>query len=360
METPPAHAFGYQTPCPRLHAAGKRHRRQTQQRRRGYTVDQTMAAYTATARWLLEPTKPLQRTLNWPLHRPIRRTRHRRRRRQHGGTGPHRGGRDIVVADLTDEHKVSLGRRFWSFFQACPVVFRWLARLTMDDCLSGPDDIPTLVNTCKRLRLLELRHCDVVDDAVLEIDALAALDLIRVPKLRRVYCDTWIGDNPPVRFGYVPCLDNIAFGSECLFWQEPFVLSEWLSDARNLSILYLNFRGQKIWVKPEDPKLLSPIFNNLLCWHTCEACECEYGAEKTNVTWETSDFKHHNLSLLEMKGFEVEKRVMQYLRLVIQRAVCLKSICLLEKDPCMECDNVNKHRCLEFFLFFLFYLLKYL
>ncbi len=52
-----------------------------------------------------------------------------------------------------------------------------------------------------------------------------------------------------------------------------------------------------------------------LCRHTCEACECEYGAEKTNVTRKTSDFKHHNLSLLEMKGFEVKKRVMQYLGL---------------------------------------------
>uniref|UniRef100_A0A0D3ELN9 F-box domain-containing protein n=1 Tax=Oryza barthii TaxID=65489 RepID=A0A0D3ELN9_9ORYZ len=339
----------------------------------GYTVDQTMAAY-ATARWLLEPTitTPQRVTkksidlaffLRDPyLHSIGRAVGHA----IDGGGGTEELDltveADIAIADLTDEHKVSLGRRFWSFFQACPVVFRWLTRLTVDDCLSGPDDIPTLVNTCGRLRFLELRHCDVVDDAVLEIDAprsqlvclklhhcnFRRVDLIRVPKLRRVYCDTWIGDNPPVRFGYVPCLDNIAFGSECLFWHEPFVLSQWLSGARSLSISYLNFRGQKIWVKPEDPKLLSPIFGNLrnvhlrnifngcdlnwtlflldaapslnsmyisLCRHTCEACECEYGAEKTNVTRKTSDFKHHNLSLLEMKGFEVEKRVMQYLGL---------------------------------------------
>uniref|UniRef100_A0A0E0FJD7 Uncharacterized protein n=1 Tax=Oryza nivara TaxID=4536 RepID=A0A0E0FJD7_ORYNI len=302
----------------------------------GYTVDQTMAAYTATARWLLEPTitTPQRVTkksidlaffLRDPyLHSIGRAVGHA----IDGGGGSEELDltveADIAVADLTDEHKVSLGRRFWSFFQACPVVFRWLTRLTVDDCLSGPDDIPTLVNTCGRLRFLELRHCDVVDDAVLEIDAprsqlvclklhhcnFRRMDLIQVPKLRRV------------RFGYVPCLGNIAFGSECLFWHEPFVLSQF-------------------GFKPEDPKLLSPIFGNLrdvhlrnifngcdlnwtlflldaapsfnsmyilLCRHTCEACECEYGAEKTNVTRKTSDFKHHNLSLLEMKGFEVEKR----------------------------------------------------
>lgn len=178
----------------------------------GYTVDQTMAAYTATARWLLEPTitTPQRVTkksidlaffLRDPyLHSIGRAVGHA----IDGGGGSEELDltveADIAVADLTDEHKVSLGRRFWSFFQACPVVFRWLTRLTVDDFLSGPDDIPTLVNTCGRLRFLELRHCDVVDDAVLEIDAprsqlvclklhhcnFRRVDLIRVPKLRRV------------------------------------------------------------------------------------------------------------------------------------------------------------------------------
>uniref|UniRef100_I1NLT5 F-box domain-containing protein n=1 Tax=Oryza glaberrima TaxID=4538 RepID=I1NLT5_ORYGL len=188
----------------------------------GYTVDQTMAAY-ATARWLLEPTitTPQRVTkksidlaffLRDPyLHSIGRAVGHA----IDGGGGTEELDltveADIAIADLTDEHKVSLGRRFWSFFQVCPVVFRWLTRLTVDDCLSGPDDIPTLVNTCGRLRFLELRHCDVVDDAVLEIDA---------PRSQLV----------------------------CL------------------KLHHCNFRRVdliRIWVKPEDPKLLSPIFGNL-------------------------------------------------------------------------------------------------
>uniref|UniRef100_A0A0D9W811 At1g61320/AtMIF1 LRR domain-containing protein n=1 Tax=Leersia perrieri TaxID=77586 RepID=A0A0D9W811_9ORYZ len=343
------------------------------------TVDQIMAAYTATARWLLLNPTTTRRVIKkcidlvFFLRDPYL---HSIGQAVESAVGDGTEELDLTVqadiaaAALTDEHSALLGRRFASFFEACPVVFRWLTRLTLEDCLSGPNDIPTLVNTCDRLRFLELRHCDVIDDSVMKIDAprsqlvclklhccnFRRVDLIRVPKLRRVYCDTWIGDSPP----------------------EPFVLSEWLSNARSLSILYLNFRGQKIWVTPEDPKLLSPLFSNLrdvhlrnifqgcdlnwtlsfleaapflnnfyisLCRHTCETSKSEDSAEKTNVPWEASSFKHHNLRLLEMKGFKVERRVMQYLRLVIQRAVCLKRICLLENDPCMECDSV-KHQSL--------------
>uniref|UniRef100_A0A0D9Y5Z7 F-box domain-containing protein n=1 Tax=Oryza glumipatula TaxID=40148 RepID=A0A0D9Y5Z7_9ORYZ len=263
----------------------------------GYTVDQTMAAYTATARWLLEPTitTPQRVTkksidLAFFLRDPYLHS--------IGRAVGHAidGGGGTEELDLTVEADIAVAQGLAGTTLLVLLPSVWLTRLTVDDCLSGPDDIPTLVNTCGRLRFLELRHCDVVDDAVLEIDA---------PRSQLV------------------CLKL----NHCNF--------------RRVDLI-------RIWVKPEDPKLLSPIFGNLrdvhlrnifngcdlnwtlflldaapslnsmyisLCRQTCEACECEYGAEKTNVTRKTSDFKHHNLSLLEMKGFEVEKRVMQYLDL---------------------------------------------
>lgn len=56
---------------------------------------------------------------------------------------------------------------------------------------------------------------------------------------------------------------------------------------------------------------------------------------------ETSQFEHRNLSLLQIASFAVEKKIIQYIRLIIQRAVCLKKIRLLEQLPCESCDAVK-------------------
>ncbi|CAO2180477.1 unnamed protein product [Urochloa humidicola] len=139
----------------------------------------------------------------------------------------------------------------------------------------------------------------------------------------------------------------------------------------------LDFHDIKIWVKPEDPRQLSPVFSKLrdlyihgifhesdLNWtlsvlqaasfvknfyisiphHVCGFFSIhECSDEKKNVPWETSQFEHHNLSLMQIAGFAVEKKIMQYIRLIIKRAVCLKEIRLLEKIPCESCDAVRAH-----------------
>ncbi|TVU19955.1 hypothetical protein EJB05_36138, partial [Eragrostis curvula] len=296
---------------------------------------------------------------------------------------------DVAATDFSAEDKLLFGQRFLSFFDACPKAFGCLTRLTLEDLSFGApdDDIPTLLKTCKKLRFLALKYCDFGDTSTLVIEHSELLvlrldyctydriDLIRFPKLEQVCCDTWYGDNPPVTFGHVPRLHHIAFGSNCLEGQEAIVLSEWLSNAKNLSSLYLNFRDQMIWVKPEDPKQLISIFRNLrdvqlysifqdcdlnwtlfileaapflknlyvtICRHICGKTECEYSAEKTSVQWEASNFQHQSLSLLQIQGFAVEKKVMQYIRLVIQHAVCLKRIRLLKQLPCKICDAINR------------------
>ncbi|PNT61279.1 uncharacterized protein LOC100834165 [Brachypodium distachyon] len=219
----------------------------------------------------------------------------------------------------------------------------------------------------------------------------AQVELICVPKLMRLVYDTWYGENPPVLFGYVPQLDKVGFASPALSGQVPFTLSECLSSNRNLSILHLNFRTQMIWIKPEGPHQLTPIFSKLrdvhlygilfecnLDWtmfilegapsvenfylarHPCELSKSEDSAEKTNMVWESSkDLKHLNLKLLVIRGFEEEDKVMNYVRLVMARAVVLKRIELRDKDPCNLCkaikrepprfvvDEASKHRIRE-------------
>jgi hypothetical protein len=59
------------------------------------------------------------------------------------------------------------------------------------------------------------------------------------------------------------------------------------------------------------------------------------------VLCEASDFKHNNLNLLEIKGFEMEKLI-SYIKLVMERAVALRKIYLYGKEQCERCDLLNK------------------
>ncbi|CAL4910765.1 unnamed protein product [Urochloa decumbens] len=181
------------------------------------------------------------------------------------------------------EHCVLLGQRFMSFFQACPSAFRWLTSLILQNLTFGDSDISKILNICTKLEFLSLTYCDSVidrvtgDDVVLTIDVprsalvaveiitcgYAGVDLIQAPKLQRLVCANWIGVNPPLRFGNVPHLHSITLRHAALHWQRPFPLSHCLSNATSLSIMYLNFADQMIWIEPEDPKHLSPIFSHL-------------------------------------------------------------------------------------------------
>jgi hypothetical protein len=73
-------------------------------------------------------------------------------------------------------------------------------------------------------------------------------------------------------------------------------------------------------------------------WHTCGRNKCDDSAEKATVSWEPAKFKHNNLSILQIEGFAVEKKVTQYIRLAMKCAVSSKRIHLLKPDPRQMCD----------------------
>uniref|UniRef100_A0ACD5XEU4 Uncharacterized protein n=2 Tax=Avena sativa TaxID=4498 RepID=A0ACD5XEU4_AVESA len=128
-----------------------------------------------------------------------------------------------------------------------------------------------------------------------------------------------------------------------------------------------------IWIQPEHPKQLTAIFCNLTdlaLWHIFPECDLswtlfileaapalqmfilnrarhsctkasEHSAEKANVVWEPSkDLRHLNLKSLVMAGFEEEDKVTNYIRLVIERAVVLKTI-MLRARTCKCCDAID-------------------
>ncbi|KAF8725604.1 hypothetical protein HU200_020144 [Digitaria exilis] len=283
-----------------------------------------------------------------------------------------------------------------SFVQACPVAFRWLTRLVLHDLAFGDSHGSTVLSSCRKLEHLSLNECvcevDHVtgEDTVLTIDApnssllgleiitcaYAGINLVQAPKLGRLRCKDWLGADPPFRFGKVPCLDSIVLECSALHGQNPLALRHFLSNITTLSIMWLDFYDQMIWIKPEGPKHLSPIFRNLrdlylynifsecdLNWtmfvleaapilnnfhlklscHPCERNACEDSAKKVNVVWHqaSSDFKHGRLSLLQIIGFAVDEKLMKYIRHVIERVVGLRRIRLLDHEPCAKCDAMD-------------------
>ncbi|XP_051225942.1 putative F-box/FBD/LRR-repeat protein At3g49030 isoform X2 [Lolium perenne] len=293
------------------------------------------------------------------------------------------------------------GQQLMSFSRTYPITFEWLTGLTLNSLAFGDSDIPSLINASHRLERLSFRFCNLVKYSVLKIDApcsrlhtlefigfrCARIELISVPELRRLECHSCLKENPPVRFGYVPQLHDVVLASRAKAWQTPVALGEFMSGiASNLSILCLNFSCQTIWVRPEHPGQRTPIFSNLrdVCFYNIfvecdlnwtlfilEAApslqkfhlsrhSCVNGSEdtdeKTNVVWEPSkNFKHSNLKLMVMNGFNGEKKVMDYVRLVMERAVGLKRIELSNKHMCVKCnaleyprkflvDDATKHR----------------
>ncbi|CAM0877152.1 unnamed protein product [Alopecurus aequalis] len=279
------------------------------------------------------------------------------------------------------------GRQFISFSRMYPVAFRWLTELTLEKLAFGDSGVADLISACNSLKCLTLRSCRLVEHSTLKIDTPCScltnltlikfyctqIELISLPKLRTVACKSRSSENPPVRFGYVPELSIVHLSFQAKAGQAPFALSKWLprSAGNNLSKLYLNFVCQMIWIQPEHPKQLTPIFRNLtdmwlarifpecdLNWtlfileaapslqhfkvyrirHSCVKRSMD-SAEKTNVVWEPSkDFKHLNLKLLVMEGFEDEDKVTNYIRLVMERAVVLKRI-ELHGNTCNSCND---------------------
>ncbi|KAF8759267.1 hypothetical protein HU200_010303 [Digitaria exilis] len=278
-------------------------------------------------------------------------------------------------------------RRLMSFLDACPVAFGWLTTLTLQNLCFAQADVARLLGSCTRMKELSLSHCSfgiAGCSSIVEIDVpqswlevleirfccFRRVELIDAPKLRRFHCDTWYGNDPPVQFGHVPRLRNITLACNVHGSNKTFALSNFMSSAAaaNLSTLDLDFRDGKIWIQPEEPIKLpfanlrdvylynifdichlnwtlfvleaAPSLKNLyimLSRHLCGRNRFSANPLVDNVEWRESDFEHHSLQLLEIVGFAEGYLLEEYIRVVMEHAVCLKRIRLLEQDLCSGC-----------------------
>ncbi|CAM0904597.1 unnamed protein product [Alopecurus aequalis] len=246
-------------------------------------------------------------------------------------------------------NQVDHGERFTGFLTACPGVFARLTSLTLYDlCFSTTSEfVADLLNACNQLELLSLNRCEAFDIVVdapscsllsLEIHAcfFIRVELTRVPKLERVLCD-FDTELRSVRFGYVPCLRAINLSAEHqIYCKNPIQLSPAFHNLRDIYLFNLD-TPDMVWII--FVLEAAPFVNNLsikLSPHWSK----KGGPYRTNKAEETPKFEHRNLSFLKMKAYGISQdtKVMHYIRLVREVAVCLKRIHLLEQCDYKNCD----------------------
>uniref|UniRef100_A0A8I7BHV3 At1g61320/AtMIF1 LRR domain-containing protein n=2 Tax=Hordeum vulgare subsp. vulgare TaxID=112509 RepID=A0A8I7BHV3_HORVV len=289
------------------------------------------------------------------------------------------------------EDLLSYGKRFMLFFDSCPNAFGGLARLLLENLRLGESDFPKIFGICKQLEFLRLYQCDTGDLSLLEVEhsqlrelvisgsTLERVDLKWVPKLTILKCNCFLSRDDPFHLGYVPQLQTVSIINIGLSWHKMLKLSELLGKT-SISNLHLNFRCEKIWVKPEGRKQLLPVFHKLslvnlfniseecdLTWtmfilqgaptlkklrimvrdHLCEMTKGEqrymheFIEEDKGLEWEppAPNFKHHNLAELSIYGFRAEDKFVRYARNVMEAAVNLQAINLYKNPGCEKCKS---------------------
>ncbi|KAF7092141.1 hypothetical protein CFC21_094649 [Triticum aestivum] len=289
---------------------------------------------------------------------------------------------------------LTYGKQFMSFFDACPNAFGGLVRLTLENLRLGESDFPKIFSMCKQLEFLSLYECDMGIQSFLEVEhpqlgelvivcgRLERVDLKWAPKLTKLKFNIFRCKDDPFCLGYVPLLHTVSIINVAFTWHKMLKLSE-LLDKAAISNLTLDFKSEKIWVKPEGRRQLLPVFHKLriVNWiNIAEECDltwtmfllhgapnlkelhilvrnhlCEMVTGKRRelpvvckekdkgLEWEpsTSDFKHHNLAALSIYGrFHAVDKLVRFARNVVEAAVNLEDIRLYKSPVCVRCKHM--------------------
>uniref|UniRef100_A0A453Q3P4 F-box domain-containing protein n=1 Tax=Aegilops tauschii subsp. strangulata TaxID=200361 RepID=A0A453Q3P4_AEGTS len=296
-----------------------------------------------------------------------------------------------VRKKCTKNELLIYGKQFMSFFDSCPNAFGGLARLTLENLRLGESGFPKIFSICKQLEFLSLYECDMGIKSLLEVEhpqlselvivcgRFERVDLKWAPKLTKLKFNVFRCRDDPFCLGYVPLLQTVSIINVAFTWHKMLKLSE-LLDKAAISNLSLDFKSEKIWVKPEGRRQLLPVFHKLsilnliniaeecdLTWtmflldgapslkelhilvrnHLCEMVTgkrrelpvvCK--EKDKGLEWEpsTSDFKHHNLAGLSIYGrFHAVDKLVRFARNVVEAAVNLEDIRLYKSPVCVRC-----------------------
>uniref|UniRef100_A0ACD5YQL6 Uncharacterized protein n=1 Tax=Avena sativa TaxID=4498 RepID=A0ACD5YQL6_AVESA len=292
-------------------------------------------------------------------------------------------------------NRIAYGKQLKLFILTCPNAFTRLTRLKLENLSLGLSDFPHIFIVCKRLEFLRLDNCDMGYRSLLALEhprlreleivqsEFERVDLNYLPELTTLTFSSWISLDDPLSFGYVPLLHTVSISNTALSWHKMLKFSEFLGKA-TVSNLHLGFESERIWVKPEDPRELSQVFNKLrhvnlaaiseecdltwtlfvlhgapsleeLCIRVCDCMKVRdegerkshgYSEERKDAgaKWEASDFKHRKLSVLRIFGFQSKLKFLDYITTVMEAAVNLKDIYLHEKPACEEKCAYSRRR----------------
>ncbi|XP_037449040.1 uncharacterized protein LOC119318564 [Triticum dicoccoides] len=284
----------------------------------------------------------------------------------------------------TETYRLLFAQQFNDFFRDCPDAFAGLTGLHLQYMRFGESDITNILSYCKQLESLSLFMCDEGVSSVMRVEHARLVELVIshcefktveltfLPKLQRMTFNSWPScAEHPLALGFVPELLKLSLAKAC-FSHKTLKLSQLLANVLSVNDLSLEFRSEKIWIRPESPKVLSPWlaklrFVNLdnlpeecdIAWtmflleaapfvvefcimvwdHKCHMESQKSYSEKTDVKWEPSDpdFKHKNLAKLTIYGFQSDDNFTGHIRRVMAAAVNIKEVSLHDRKVCKVC-----------------------
>ncbi|PUZ59807.1 hypothetical protein GQ55_4G072300 [Panicum hallii var. hallii] len=285
----------------------------------------------------------------------------------------------------------------WHFFYAYPRAFGGLTDLSLHSLRLGESDMPNVPSTCEKLEYLSLENCDAGIESVLQtehsqlveliiiFDGFETVELKWLPRLTHLTCQSWLPsqDQYPLPLGHVPQLWVLNLNNAGTTRNKTIKPSEFLGNA-TVGELDLNFLCERIWIQPEGPKRLAPLLQNLRVvtlrfiheeydlmwtlfileaaplldeinmqmsyhtWYSDEEDDYNQNDESTREIfqkapdlpkWETRhDFSHCNMRKLSIEGFQIEEKFTRYIDRVMEAAVNLELVSLLESRPCLRCE----------------------
>uniref|UniRef100_A0A0D9VMX2 F-box domain-containing protein n=1 Tax=Leersia perrieri TaxID=77586 RepID=A0A0D9VMX2_9ORYZ len=293
----------------------------------------------------------------------------------------------------SDGDFVNYGRQFAFFFDSCPDAFGGLTRLNLGNMRFGDRTSPTSSRVVKSygiyvcltaIQELGPSCKSNTHNSMCSVFPSVVFKLIWLPELTTLIFEDWISFEDPLTFGYVPLLEAVRLTNVGLSWHKMVSLSKFLGKT-HVRDLTLDFKSEKIWVQPEVPQRLASSFYKLrfvnlfrvpegcdLTWtmfileaaphlkelymtvwdHLCDMETDEgnrralsYCEEKT-IEWPVSaidDFKHQNLAVLTIFGFQSEEYMVMYVKHVMEVAVNLEDVFLYNSNKlaCVKCSSNN-------------------
>ncbi|EEE57942.1 hypothetical protein OsJ_08653 [Oryza sativa Japonica Group] len=246
------------------------------------------------------------------------------------------------------------------------------------DTLANGRRLASLVGAGSNVAALEMEHPRLVR---LDVDAcdFETVDLKWLPRLVQVSNNIWFPSRtlPPLVFGHVPQLRTVLSTVGTVNYRT-LKLSGLLVNATGIRTLQMIFESEKIWFQPESPKHLAPLLRNLriacldkihkecdLIWtmfvleaapllkelrisvteHSCGSLAAAdvmrklLYCKKNNIEWHIdSDFRHYNLLLVTVVGFEIKDKFVKLIKRLAHAAVNLEDIHLEDEVKCENCQ----------------------